>query len=298
MKWLDDATLRVLYRGPLASCNYDCSYCPFAKRHDSPETLREDATAISRFVDWVIAYPEPIAILFTPWGEGLVRKHYIEALVRLSQQPNVQRVAIQTNLSSNLRWVERANNQSLALWCTYHPSQISRAAFLDRLQVLRDAQVRFSVGIVGAREHFGEIEAMRAALAPEEYLWINALDPRPQGYYTPDDTAFLTAVDPHFAFNASPPSSLGASCRAGSLSISVDGAGNVRPCHFLSTHLGNLYDGTFHTRREQMKCTNSRCDCYIGYIHRTDLPLSEQFFQGALERFLTLEQRAKTARAR
>ena len=284
MRWLDDSTLRILYRGPLASCNYDCSYCPFAKRRDSRETLREDALALSRFVDWAAAATaQPLAILFTPWGEGLVRRHYVDALVRLSHLPNVQRVAIQTNLSSNLRWVAKANTETLALWCTYHPTQISRNAFLDRLGVLRRAQIRFSVGIVGARENFGEIEALRAALDPHEYLWINALDPRPPDYYSAGEIEALSAVDPHFAFNESPPPSLGAACRAGSLSISVDGDGNVRPCHFLGMRLGNLYDGTFQPR-QPMKCSNSRCDCYIGYIHRTDLPVAAQFSQGSVER--------------
>ena len=282
MRWLDDSTLRVLYRGPLASCNYDCGYCPFAKRRDSRETLREDAIALTRFADWAAATPQPLAILFTPWGEGLVRKHYVEALIRLSHLPKVQRVAIQTNLSSNLRWVTEANRETLALWCTYHPTQISRAAFLGRLKILRAANVRFSVGMVGAREHFGEIEALRAALEPREYLWINALDPRPSGYYSADEIASLTAVDPHFSFNAAPPPSLNAACRAGSLSISVDGAGNVRPCHFLGESLGNLYDGTFRPR--SITCANSRCDCFIGYIHRTDLPVASHFSQGAVER--------------
>ena len=32
--------MKILYRGPLASCNYDCPYCPFAKRRDSTEQLR------------------------------------------------------------------------------------------------------------------------------------------------------------------------------------------------------------------------------------------------------------------
>src|SRR5690606_35932586 len=35
-------TLTLLYRGPLASCDYDCAYCPFDKRRDSPERLRAD----------------------------------------------------------------------------------------------------------------------------------------------------------------------------------------------------------------------------------------------------------------
>jgi hypothetical protein len=65
-----------------------------------------------------------------------------------------------------------------------------------------------------------------------------------------------------------------------------NGAGNVRPCHFLGTQLGNLYDGTFRAAQQPLKCTNSRCDCFIGYIHRTDLPVMGQFSQGVLERVL------------
>ena len=34
--------MRILYRGPLASCNYDCPYCPFAKRRDSADQLRDE----------------------------------------------------------------------------------------------------------------------------------------------------------------------------------------------------------------------------------------------------------------
>jgi hypothetical protein len=284
MKRLDDSTLRILYRGRLASCNYDCTYCPFAKRRDTVETLRRDATDLRRFVDWAMHATEPLAILFTPWGEGLVRKHYVEALIELSHAPNVQRVAIQTNLSSNLRWVSRANRNTLALWCTYHPSQVRRETFLRRIGVLRDAGVRFSVGIVGAREHFDEITAVRAAMASDEYLWINALSPRPEGYYSAGEFEYLTSIDPHFPINASPPPSLGAECRAGQSSISVDGDGNVKPCHFLKLDLGNLYDGTFEQRRRSTCCPNERCSCFIGYIQRTDLPSNVPFAQGAIER--------------
>jgi hypothetical protein len=235
-------------------------------------------------VEWVESECEPLAILFTPWGEGLVRRHYPEALVRLSHVPHVRRVVIQTNLSSHLRWVSRADPEALALWCTYHPGQVSRETFLNRLQLLRAAGVRFSVGIVGRREHFEEIAAVRAALHPAEYLWINALDPRPAGYYTPSDAAYLASIDPHFPFNAAPPPSLGATCRAGEIAISVDGRGDVRPCHFVGVRLGNLYDGSFRSRRDRMSCPNMRCDCYIGYIHRADVAALQPFSQGPLER--------------
>ena len=35
----------ILYRGPLASCNYDCPYCPFAKRRDSRAQLLAEPVA-------------------------------------------------------------------------------------------------------------------------------------------------------------------------------------------------------------------------------------------------------------
>jgi len=294
MRPLDDATLRILYRGRLASCNYDCAYCPFAKRRDTRDTLRRDAADLARFVDWADAAPEPLAILFTPWGEGLVRKPYIEALVRLSHAPHVRRVAIQTNLSSNLRWVERAERSALALWCTYHPTQVTRTTFLARIARLREAGVRFSVGVVGAREHYAEIDAMRAALRDDEYLWINALDPRPADYYTDDDIARLAAIDPHFPFNLAPPASLGADCRAGATAISVDGDGNVRPCHFVRRDLGNLYDGSFARMRGATACPNARCDCFIGYAHRRDVGVSAAFGDGVMERVLLRSSSQRT----
>lgn len=286
MRPLDETTLRVLYRGRLASCNYDCDYCPFAKRRDTRETLARDAADLARFVAWAQSWHEPLAILFTPWGEGLVRKPYVEALVSLSHAPNVRRVAIQTNLSSNLRWLARANPASLALWCTYHPSQVSRETFVARLDRVREAGVRFSVGVVGAHEHYDEIDALRAALRDDEYLWINALDPRPADYYAAADVSRLAAVDPHFPFNLDPPASLGADCRAGATAISVDGDGDVRPCHFVKRDLGNLYDGSFEQRRGSAPCPNAKCDCFIGYAHRRDVGVSAAFGDGVMERVL------------
>ena len=44
--------LSILWRGPLASCNYGCAYCPFAKKVDSRAELARDRRALERFVDW------------------------------------------------------------------------------------------------------------------------------------------------------------------------------------------------------------------------------------------------------
>src|SRR4051812_1775133 len=93
----------ILYRGPLSSCNYACSYCPFAKRTENHADLEQDRLALDRFVQWLTAQDgERFGVLFTPWGEALIRRWYQEALGVLTHLPHVERAAIQTNLSCGL----------------------------------------------------------------------------------------------------------------------------------------------------------------------------------------------------
>jgi MoaA/NifB/PqqE/SkfB family radical SAM enzyme len=276
--------LSLLYRGRLSSCNYDCSYCPFAKTLDSRATLRRDANDLARFVAWVEQQTMALSILFTPWGEGLVRRHYREAMVRLSHLPHLQRVAIQTNLCIGMRWLDQANLDTLALWCTYHPSQVSREAFLGRCRELSRRGVRYSVGMVAMHEHFDEIDALHQVLPPGVPFWLNAYDERPPGYYSAEEAAHLQRIDPHFSYNLNPVRSLGAPCLTGEQVISVDGDGNVQRCHFVKELLGNLYDGSFAEQLRHRLCPNHRCDCYIGYAHRLDLPFQVDYAGGVLER--------------
>jgi MoaA/NifB/PqqE/SkfB family radical SAM enzyme len=287
--------LSLLYRGRLSSCNYDCPYCPFAKTYDSRQALRRDAEDLERFVAWAERQPHELSILFTPWGEGLVRRHYREAMVRLSHLPRLRRVAIQTNLCVGLRWLEQADLSRLALWCTYHPSQVGRAAFLARCRELSRRGVRHSIGMVGRREDLDEIEALRRELPPDTPMWVNAFDPRPPDYYAPADIARLEAIDPHFRYNLAPAPSFGAPCLTGENVLSVDGDGQVRRCHFVDEPLGNLYDGSFAAHLRARACPNARCDCYIGYAHRPDLPFQRDYADGVLERIPA--QRAFTADA-
>jgi MoaA/NifB/PqqE/SkfB family radical SAM enzyme len=275
--------LSILYRGPLASCNYDCPYCPFAKRRDDRAALRTDREALTRFVDWAHANPDGhrLSILFTPWGEGLTRGWYRDALVRLSHLSHVDRVAIQTNLSARLSFVEEADRATLALWATYHPGQVARQRFLDRCRFLDDHGVRYSVGVVGLPEHLGEARALREQLREGIYLWVNAADGHA---YTAGQQADWTAIDPHFGYSVRPHASLGHECRAGESVVSVDGLGTVRRCHFIAAPLGNLYDGSYLAALRPRPCVNAACDCHIGYVHLKRLPLYDVFAGGVLER--------------
>ena len=273
--------LTILYRGPLASCDYDCPYCPFAKRRDSGEQLRADRAALARFTGWVEEQNEEISVLFTPWGEGLVRSWYREALVSLSHLPHVVRVAIQTNLSHRISWTAEADLAKLALWTTFHPGQVPYERFLAKSRQLTARGVRHSVGVVGQPEHLPDARRLRADLPETTYLWVNAAEGRS---YTDQEAADWTAIDPLFGISRFAHPSQGRACRTGEDVISVDGSGTVRRCHFVPTILGNLYDGTFRAALRPRACPLAVCDCHIGYVHLEPLGLYDVFAGGILER--------------
>jgi hypothetical protein len=282
--------LDVLYRGPLASCNYGCAYCPFAKRKDSREQLAVDRAQWERFVEWAaITEDVELGVLVTPWGEALIRRWYQDGLARLSHAPHVVRVAAQTNLSGALDWVSAANPERLALWCTYHPEWTTLAAFLAQTRRLADAGVAFSVGVVGQREYADAARALRAALPGDVYVWINAVKALA---YTPAEIAAWTEIDPLFALNLQRWPSLGARCGAGERAITVDGDGTMRRCHFIAAPIGNLYEPSWRTALAPRACTNADCHCHIGYAHLDYLELHKVYASGLLERIPVPEARA------
>lgn len=276
--------LSILYRGPLSSCNYECGYCPFAKRHESAAELMADRTALRRFVSWIAARSDHrFAVFFTPWGEALVRSWYRDAMIELSQLDHVDKIVAQTNLSCPLGWLRRARVERLALWATYHPSQVKRSQFLTQCLSLGKMGVRYSVGIVGMLEHKAEIAALRGELPPQVYLWINAYKRVPD-YCSAADLLFLESIDPLFPINNTRHASLGRACNTGETVISVDGDGTMRRCHFIAEPIGNLYEADFERALRPRPCSNLTCGCHIGYAHLKPLGLDAVFGEGILER--------------
>ncbi len=279
----------ILYRGTLSGCNYSCDYCPFAKKKDSRKVLEKDAHELNQFVNWVeTRKKESIGILFTPWGEALIRKHYQEAIIRLSQMPHVCKVSIQTNLSCNLNWLNNCNKEKVALWATYHPTQTTMPQFLKKCQQLDALQVKYSVGVVGFKEALTEIEAMRQKLPANTYLWINALK-KDAHYYTPEDIYRMSAIDPHVSYNLINHLSKGSPCRAGQTTFSVNGSGDMTRCHFIKEAIGNIYDADFEQNLYPRLCTNDTCGCHIGYVHLEKLQLEKIFGDRLLERIALMD---------
>jgi hypothetical protein len=273
----------ILYRGPLSSCNYECEYCPFAKTRNTREELLDDELSLKRFADWVQGRAEEIGILFTPWGEALVHRAYQDVLCKLSHLQNVRRVAIQTNLSGALDWISGANPDKLGLWCTFHPSQVKLDRFLSQCRTLDSHRIRYSVGIVGTKEALPFLEPLRAGLAPDIYVWVNALKRNPH-YYTKNEIAHLTEFDSLFPINNQRHPSFGRNCRTGHTVFSVDGDGDMRRCHFVKDIIGNIYDSSFETALRPRPCPAETCGCHIGYVHLEELGLDTVFGDGLLER--------------
>lgn len=275
--------LSILYRGPLSSCNYGCEYCPFAKKHESDEEHQADARALERFLTWCEAYDKPLRVFFTPWGEALTQRRYQRALARLTRLPHVEKAAVQTNLSARLDWLDACEPSKLGVWATYHPDWAPRGRFLSQCSELQRRGVSFSVGVVGFPRFRDELEAVRAALPPDVYVWVNAVKSL-AGTYSADDLAAFTRVDPLFRVNLAAHPSKGRACRGGETVISVDGEGTVRSCHFLRAPLGNLYAPDFAQALKPRACAADTCGCHIGYVHLDYLELEQVFGAGILER--------------
>ncbi len=276
--------LTILYRGCLASCNYACWYCPRPKKASTAEEIETDRIGLEKFVSWIKNRQDRrFSVFFTPWGEATVHHWYQRAVSGLSRETHLRRVAIQTNLSGDMSWISECDPTKVGLWCTYHPGQARRDKFLRSCRKLFETGVGFSVGMVGIKEHFDEIQTMRRELPTQIYLWINAYKDQ-ENYYEPEEISSLTLIDPLFPLNATRHVSLGRDCRCGSEVVSVDHLGTIRRCPFIRTSLGSVYQGGLERGLEARPCSNITCWCHIGYVHMDGLSGDEIYGDGILER--------------
>lgn len=280
----------IYFRGSLSSCNYDCPYCPFSKNTDSQETLAKDRQQVQTFVDWVRNQENSghrLSVFFNPYGEGLTHRWYREALVELSHMRHVDKAAIQTNLSAKLDWTSDLNPVTAAFWVTYHPGQTDEARFLQQCGKLYAQQIPFSAGCVGVKSAFHSIASLRQALPDDVYMWVNAYKDKPD-YYSAEDTALLTRIDPYFTLNVQDYDSMGKPCRAGHNVFYVQGDGRVKHCYKDRQVIGNLYKDGLEGISKERPCRMKQCDCYIGYIHMEGQPFEPIYGDRALERIAIL----------
>lgn len=242
-----------------------------------------DQKGLERLKDWCIQRPKeaaPLTIFIAPYGEVLGLDYYWTFLGQLTALPQIAMVGVQTNLSFGQegfdQFIRQGGDRSkLTLWATYHPQMVTRANFLAQVDWV-SAQVQLSVGTVGVPEALEEIRDLKAGLPHVVYLWINALDP-PKRPYTIAEIEEFTAIDPLFPLELkSYPCDLSV-CDGGRKSLFVTYQGEAYLCNKQKKSLGNLYTKEPLTPPLE---TKGRCDCYLSYCHRQDLPALEALGQG------------------
>lgn len=273
--------LALLYRGHLDSCNYRCGYCPFALKPSSRSARARDEEALSKFVAWAaVEDTRALEIVFTPYGEALIWPAYQRAVVALTQLRHVAQVTVQTNGSGSMGFVDECRGEKLSLWISFHPSDTTAHDFVGRVRALTERGVRISVGVVATPDGLEVAEALRASLPPTVSMWVNAM--KPGGVYDDSKAARWARLDPGFVHERVRHPSAGRACSTGWDTLSVDGDGTVRRCHFVRERLGNLYEDGLGEILAERPCPRSACECWIGYVNLESLDLRRHYEPDAL----------------
>ena len=269
-------SLLVLFRTRLEWCNYTCGYCPWnatAKRLPVG-AFREDETRLRHVLGRVAELSRPVEFFVTPKAEYLVLPYWRDAVGRLLALPQVTRVTVQTNLSFDVEaFLGAVDARKLALWTTYHPTEVPPAeieALHDKWRLLRERGVPFSVGVVGTRENLPHLRALRRRLPADVYLWVNAYQREPD-YYAPAESDEIRAIDPYFDLNNRYFPSRGRPCDAGHRAVYLDDEGDLRRCFFVGEVIGNLFRDGWRTTDGPEPCPRPTCHCYVGHMHIVEL---------------------------
>lgn len=274
----------ILYRGTLKSCNYHCSYCPFARRPMGKRELEQDQVLWEQFVR---THAPARAVMVVPYGEALIHPWYWKGLGMLSAQPQTDAVGAQTNLSfpieSSLALYQQAGGDlaKLRLWATFHPEMITAEAFAVACKKLLEAGVTLCTGAVGVPGNLEQIRRLRQALPTEIYLWINRMDGMDRSYTQEEVDAFLD-IDPYFLRELVPLPAEPARCRG---RLFVEGNRRVRLCNISQAVTGLEFSGkseTFSAKSPMLPrrhpslpaqaslCHRKFCSCYLAYGGRDD----------------------------
>ena len=260
----------IQYRGSLKSCNYGCSYCPFAKRPSSPSELLKDREDWMRFVGHLETQGEPYgAVMVVPYGEALIHDYYWEGLARLSRMGTMEAVGAQTNLSFDIErqlTIFKENGgrkEKLRVWATFHPEMTTVHLFAEQCRKLLSAGIRVCAGAVGVPENLETLRRLKETLPGGCSLWINRMDGLNRRYTEEEQQAFLR-IDPWFYRELHVKKAMPEQC-PGRLFVESDG--RMRRCTISAPPEGNWYDtgGT-----ETLPCRKKACTCYLAYGGRMD----------------------------
>ena len=269
----------IQYRGSLKSCNYACSYCPFAKRPGSRMELERDEKALCRFTaglsEQASAFEEKLGILIAPYGEALIHGYYWKEMAALSRLFFVEAVGAQPNLSFhpesclNFYKEEGGKVEKLRIWATFHPEMEQPRIFAEKCRYLSEQGVRLSVGAVGNPDNILAVRELFGLLPEEIYCWINQMDGLGRPCTAAEKKEFL-ALDPWFFREFYWPKAVPSFCGS---RLFLEADGKRGRCN-LSASLplrGRKISG------QETVCRRKRCTCYLAASGRSDFPGRDLF---------------------
>lgn len=278
---IPDSVAHIYYRGFLKSCNYSCSYCPFAKRPVNQKELEKDEIALDRFISWVKVQKNSLSIMFVPYGEALQHSYYIKAFASLSKMANVRAISCQTNLSLNPEKFiaqlseENADLDKINLWATFHDEMVSTERFAEKVHYL-SRHINLCVGVVGTPQIINRLTELKNSLPKSVYLWVNAMEGLNRKY-TEEELRIIKPVDPLFQHELDNPKAEINNCYAGQESIFVTAEGDTFACNRSKINLGNIYA---EEKLNKPSCKIRSCDCFLAYTHRKDMKNLSLFGNG------------------
>ena len=217
--------------------------------------------------------PQPVEFFITPRAEYLVLPYWRAAVRDLLALPQVRRVTVQTNLSFDLAaFLGDVDASKLALWTTYHPSEVPEReleVLADKWRLLQERGVPFSVGIVGTHENLTHVQRLRRLLDPGVYLWVNAYQ-REQPYYTAEELEAIRGMDRWFDLNNQYFPSRGRPCTP----ATVPSTSTTRAtCAAASSSAPSLAtcSATAGSLTRAAPCPKATCHCYVGQMHIVEL---------------------------
>lgn len=277
----------LLYRGSLKSCNYSCSYCPFAKHKLSGEELHRDKENWLRFCSVFKRRNELFgAVMLVPYGEALIHPYYWEGMAQLSQLDSLEAIGAQTNLSfsvyEHLQIYKKAGGkiEKLRLWATFHPEMTTIPQFISQCEKLVSQSISFCVGAVGVPRQIPLLIKLRKALPESVYLWINRMDGLKRCYTKEEITAILE-IDPYFNQELHWKKGEVSQCRD---RLFLEADGSMRLCPLNKPVAKNWY--TCPNASPILSCDKKQCSCYLAYGGRKDYKNQMEFGRYPLFRIL------------
>lgn len=270
----------IIYRGNLKSCNYSCSYCPFAKHRALAIEMERDRFNFEKFCDSVEKRAKSFsigAVFVTPYGEVSMHRWYWEGLSRLAALPEIDRVGIQTNLSFSVD--ERMcifdsfrKREKLCIWASFHPEMTTVEEFVVKCHSLIRDHVKVCAGAVGVPENMQLLRELREKLSPDIYLWINKMDGLKRNYCSEEVEAFAR-IDPFFEYELKNPEAAVHMCADRCF---VEADGKVHTCNISRVKDTDWYHGSAEEIFEPV-CSRKRCTCYLAYSGKSDFALKDIF---------------------